>query len=842
MSRTEFNWDVFPSTKLEARQMSGPIACLFTPFESTTTGHLESNPIQCSNCQAILNQFIRIDRENRLWWCPLCQIKSELPERFVIPEKGCSDDEIPLSIRPSPHGTVDYVLPEDITESVFSGSWVIFVIDVYQYTNGDENGDDFWSLKTAIAESIDKLENDVKVAIITFSEEVYVHFPNKAQCMVLEPFQQTGDFMMDFSRWSEGNHEVLSRNNHAFSAPSEHLKQYIMSLQPHPTKLVKPCRRTGTSLLTVCELVKEHYKSFSLGRVFLFQSGPPTTEPGKVSEENTPLRTHNDIVTLSAPHLSSAIQFYSFISLVSVGYTFNQAYKSVYHSSTHTAMHRQSSSPKFTFNIFVGSSDQTGVYEMKRLAEGGNGTIYMTSTFCSKQFVEAFHNCIVRTNNEKKNCSITVLPSIGIKIISAIGNCTELESSYKAKYADLHHDRISDLVTSFESSIKLRNFTNQWYLGGLNNTETTAFYFDVDTVSSSSMLDPFKGSKELYVQFQTRHFDRKLNRQLLRVTTVRRPTTLAILDSNKVQLSNGKYKLIHHKSTIIKEKILLESFNANIWITLLTRLLVNKIDYPGCYNPTEDITKELDKILIRLLSNFGGIEIDREVGSNPYDASNYKYAMHKCFEELPSLAYQLRKNQQLTKVFNCSPDETASCHNVFKALCVEDSEKMIRPRLYKVVANSFTQVPFHWNSLLVSNNESHYVVLDSVTTIIICKCTANKEDSLPLHPSYNDDVLYDTRMPQDLQDVIALVRKETLAAQGVFPRIIVTQTGHSQERSLKARLEKAAPTLEPKPKTKKWWQFSNAGEKTRTLAEEMTMKEYLEILLSKVKAHKNRSI
>lgn len=840
MSRVEFNWDIFPSTKLEAERMVGPIGCMFTPFDNPIGELSESNPIQCSTCQAIINQYARLDRQNREWWCPFCQKKTSLPAKFLLPEKGCIDSEVPLVIRPNAQGTVDYLLPHDITEPKFTGVFVAYVIDVYSYNAHPQAIDEFLALKLAIAKSIRKLSKETNVLILTFADKVHLH-----RGADISPIE-IGLKVDETNTLPSIDLDVIKQkldNSDAFSSPSDHLAEYVLTLQPVFTTSVKPERLTGFALLATCSIVETYVNSFALGKVLLFLSGPATLAPGKVVDTRSAIRSHQDILNQEAPFVASAMNFYRLLSLVSVGYSFDEASKAAQGKSTLSIIGK--SRPRFTFEIFVGSADQVGLYEMKTLVEAGNGKISMNESFASKRFEDALISSLTDFESLNHNCTVTVLPSRGLRVLNATFNGTELESSHLTiKDLELHYERISDSITKYESSMKQRKFTNRWFMGSLNAQDTSAFFFEVDTVSKSSKLDSFKCAKELLVQFQVKFYDIAKRRFILRVTTVRRATTLAILESHKVSLSNGKHKLVHLKSNIIKEKMVLESFNAKVWTCLATRLLITRIDTPVGYEPIEDILKEAEKDMIRLLHNFGGIDIKHtQSGVNPYENLTLSYSIHANFKELPSYAYNLHRNHQLTRIFNCSPDETAFYHHVFKSLGVEESDIMVRPKLYRVVLDSLEETNLDWESMGSVQAQSQYFVMDGLSTIVIFKRLGNSNEKLPLHPSNNDEIIFKSPELSEVGSVIQLVNENILKTRSFIPKIILTQSGHSQARFLQAWLQTNPSQRHQGSKPKKWYSvFTGTPKPPKPLPNEMTIEEFCEDFLDKVRIHKQNML
>ena len=60
-----FNWNVWPTTRIDAAKVVLPLACLFTPLKESTTRPLPSiqyEPILCTRptCKAVLNPYSQV--------------------------------------------------------------------------------------------------------------------------------------------------------------------------------------------------------------------------------------------------------------------------------------------------------------------------------------------------------------------------------------------------------------------------------------------------------------------------------------------------------------------------------------------------------------------------------------------------------------------------------------------------------------------------------------------------------------------------------------------------------------------------------------------------------------
>lgn len=849
-----FNWNVFPSTKLEANQMLTPLGCLYSPLHISTL-HSSAQPLKCLVCSNYINPYIRIDRPNRMWWCPFCGKTTRFPENYVLPEKDAPNEDIPVEIRPTGHNTIEYELADDISSGKAPPFVAVYVVDVYHHTDALESRD-FDKLKESIAKSVDSLPPDTLVMLITFSDVVEVHIPEKNDSVVFLTglFGKKYDFsrlftdstltkkiesMLQLSSFSSlADTSLLVKNGYLLPV-SEKLKLCIDNLRPKLTSSFKPPRSTGLALYLSTMLLSNYSFRNLTGKISLFASGPATLEPGMIVSEEELIRSHHDVANFNAPRFKSASKFYQTLSYISAGYQTLDAYTSVYTSSgklTNYAV--QESRPSFTFDLYAGSLDQVGVYEMKHLAQAGSGNISLSESFASKLFELDLQGNTDQISTEQHRARFTVTTSRGLKVMKAATHGVELQSSYQSdKLSNLHHERISDTVTKFDLSLKKRNFTNQWSLGSLTADDAVAVYFEPETVSSTSMLDAFTGAKDIYIQFRTKFWDIQKNKHILRVTTIKKQTTLAILAANQVKLSSGRFKLINTNSSIIKEKLFMESFDYEAWMVLFTRLLIIKIDTTIGFESFEEVVNDVDAALIRMTKFFGGVKVSTAGTShNPLENLKLIYSINERFKELPSYSYSLRRNPQLARIFNSSPDETAYYHHLFISADTATSCNMINPKLYRVSSGGKLESVLLDITSLNITEDSAYFVLDSVFNVVVFHQYSDPKRKLALHNSNNDSIIFGDESPrEDLAQVLNIINTQLLANRTVRSKVVLTQTGHSQARFLMARLNPVVDREEKPTKSSSWWSFFGGSANDVLMTDDVSVSKYYDELLERVK-------
>lgn len=888
-----FNWNVFPSTRLEASEMLTPIGCLYTPLHEREAGLKPvpvidtggQNPTSCSVCDNYINPHIQIDRTNRMWYCPFCQEKNFLSDDLKIPEINTSIDQWPVELQPS-SSTVEYVLPSPVGDisANYQQLNYFFVIDLYQHIDEVQSSSgelsSFNALKSRIINAIEKFPENSRIGLVSFDQHVNFHCFDDMSTRVVTPQdifstdkesstvnqlkQKAQLFNNKYNSFIDDIFKNLGLNTYQASDIStsslnkylmkvnlnnrSKITDYISQLKPSLTNSYKPFRSTGLALyLLSLALNKSSYRGF-IGKVLVFLGGPCTNFPGNIIDLSleTNLRTHRDIANFNATQFIPSLKFYKTLALIASGLSPESANTII--SSTakkETDFPIDSNLPRWSFDLFSGSLDQVGIYEMKSLSLQTMGDIFLYDSFTHPRFEEQL-NKLFCFDDAKYNSTLTVKTSSMLKVSRMIGHGHCLPSSYQAeKFYDLHHEKISDHLSQYDSSSKKTNFTNVWSFNLLDPNDTLALFFEPDLASSSTALDS-EGIKEMFIQFQLKYWDKPTKCWKLRITNLCKKTTLAYLVANKVKMSDGSYKLHNTKSNIIKQKELFSSFDQHAFITLITRLLLDKIDTTLGYEEFDNIIRDFDKSLVRLLHNFGGISLKTSTNQNqnPFyssllDQLAESYQINDSFKDLPVLGYNLRKNPQLIKIFNSLPDETAFYHHWFMRMNCETSIKVIQPKLYELKkhSNGINSLPLDAEAVLRVSPQS-FVIMDCGFNIIIYI----NELVLKLHHSNNRHLIYSHKFSKPIEHINRNVT-------GILvPNIIITQRNHSQARYLFARLdtkpislEDDLSTLELNDKPSGFLSFfksNNKNKKTNLLIDDMNLDSYYNGLMESVKLYK----
>ncbi|KAJ1948064.1 GTPase-activating protein S23, partial [Dispira parvispora] len=156
-----FSWNIFPSTKAEASRMVIPVAALYTPLkEREDAAPIHYEPVTCrAPCKAILNPYCQIDVRGKMWVCPFCLSRNQLPSQY----KDITSTNLPAELL-SKYTTIEYTL----TRTSPVPPIFLFLVD----TCLDE--DNLKALKDALFVSLSLIPTNAMVGLITFGHNVQV--------------------------------------------------------------------------------------------------------------------------------------------------------------------------------------------------------------------------------------------------------------------------------------------------------------------------------------------------------------------------------------------------------------------------------------------------------------------------------------------------------------------------------------------------------------------------------------------------------------------------------------------------------------------------------------------
>ena len=168
-----FNWNRWPSSRIELEKIVLTLGCLYTPLkEPLDTRYyleLQQSPITCcrTTCKAVLNPFCYPDLQSQQkgWVCNFCNQRNQFPQQYQHIVN-------PQHIRELIRNTIDYV---QLNQPNPHPPAFLYVVD----SCVDE--EEFAALKTSITSSLALLPPNALVGFITFNHIVYLWELNDGQ-------------------------------------------------------------------------------------------------------------------------------------------------------------------------------------------------------------------------------------------------------------------------------------------------------------------------------------------------------------------------------------------------------------------------------------------------------------------------------------------------------------------------------------------------------------------------------------------------------------------------------------------------------------------------------------
>jgi len=546
-----FGWNVWPASRLEATRLVIPIGCMYTPMKKNVP-LVYYDPVICKgNCRSVLNPFSSVDVRSKMWSCPFCLHRNQLPPAYT----DISETNLPAELIPR-YTTIEYALNRNVpgTPPAF-----LFVLDTCL------QDEDLKTLKDIIVMALSLVPEDALVGLITFGKTVQLWELAFEECPKAFVFNGTKEVsqkqiqdvlvMSNKSTQMQRNpttgQPIAPTKNNRFLIPQSEvfltLTNVLEELQRDPNRVKndkRPLRATGVALNVAVALLEQIIPN-SAARIMMFTGGPCTTGPGMiVSEElKEPLRAWGDIVKDNAKHMRKAMKFYEAIGKRAVG-------------SGHA------------IDVFPCSYDQCGFYEMQDLAKKTGGLVIQADDFDTPMFKDSFKKIFTRDEQGNFpltfNSTIEVLTSRELKVCGAIGHCASLNKKGPSVA---------------ETEIGIGN-TTAWRTGSLDGQSTFAFFFEVVNQHNNPLPPHQKG----LIQFQT-SYQTASGQKVLRITTLGRswasdPGTL------QAAVSAG--------------------FDQETAACLMARLAVNKAETEESF----DVLRWLDRMLIRLNSKFADYRKD----------------------------------------------------------------------------------------------------------------------------------------------------------------------------------------------------------------------------------------
>ncbi|KAG4302585.1 hypothetical protein PCANB_001206 [Pneumocystis canis] len=544
-----FSWNVFPSTRIENSKMVVPIAALYIPLiERPELPPVQYEPVSCkAPCRAILNPYCQIDMRGRIWICPFCLTRNQLPPTY----KDISSQSLPMELLPK-YTTIEYILSRSSQiPPVF-----LFVVD----TCLEE--DNLQALKDALIVSFSLLPHDSLVGLITYGTMTNVYELGYSECAKYYVFQGKKDYttmqvqellgLMGTSlrpqqpgpRRTQSNYGAAARFLLPINICEFRLTSILESLQQDPWPVAndkRPERCTGVAISIAVSLMENAFPNTG-GRIMLFSGGPSTQGPGMVvgTELRESIRSHHDIERDNIKYYKKATKFYENLA-------------------------KKASTNGHIIDIFAGCLDQIGMLEMKSLANFTGGHMILSDAFSSSIFKQSFQR-VFNTDAQGSlqmafNASMEILTTKELKISGLIGHAVSLNK----KSASIG-----------ETEIGIGN-TCSWKMCGILPKSAYAAYFEISDQDKQQTQMSQRG----LIQFIT-HYQHSSGTFRLRVTTAAR----SFADSSS--------------------PLIPQSFDQETAAVIMARIAVYKAEI----DDGPDVLRWTDRMLIRLCQRFADYRKD----------------------------------------------------------------------------------------------------------------------------------------------------------------------------------------------------------------------------------------
>lgn len=469
LNGVRFSWNVFPGSRAEANRTVVPIGALYTPLKDIPNLRIANyDPLGCANthCKAILNPYCQVDARARIWVCPFCNNRNQLPNHYA----NITPDNLPLELQVE-SSSIEYIL----TRPVQHPPIFLFVIDLCQ----DE--DNLQALKETLIISLSLLPPNALVGLITYGTMVNLHD-------LQSPFPRSFVFRgnRDYTMAQLG--ELLTKNFTRFFSLLQdvefQLTSIIENLQKDPWPIEtgkRAIRSTGAALSIAVSLLESAYKGFG-ARILLFSAGPGTLNPGMIvtNELKEPIRSHNDVDKDTAKHYKKAIKFYE-------------------------ALAERSADNGHTVDIFAGCYDQVGISEMQSLSNKTGGVLLLSDAFTTSIFKQSFLRLFAKDEEGYLlmgfKAQLDVKTSKELKVSGLVGHAASNKST---------GPNIADAEIGIGS-------TNSWKMSAISPNHTYSVFFEIANQINA---------KQAFIQFIT-HYQHASGTYRVKVTTLVNPLSSA---------------------------------------------------------------------------------------------------------------------------------------------------------------------------------------------------------------------------------------------------------------------------------------------------------------------------
>ncbi|KAI5808744.1 hypothetical protein DFH27DRAFT_496117 [Peziza echinospora] len=550
------SWNVIPSSRLEASRLVVPIGVLYTPLkEKTEQSVVQYEPVACkAPCRAVLNPYCTVDVRAKLWICPFCLQRNQLPPHY----KDIGPNSWPLELSPG-FSTIEYKLARPASAPPI----FLFVVDTCQ------EEDSLKALKDSLIMSLSLLPSTALVGLITYGTMTHVHELGYTECAKSYVFRGSKEYnakqVQEMLGLTTPNIRPQGAPLHPGQNPQQRINpssRFLLPVQQCEIELTnaleqlqkdpwpvnndrRPLRCTGVALSVAVGILETSFMNTG-ARIMLFAGGPSTEGPGMVvgPELREPIRSHHDIEKDNIKYYKKAVKFYNTLS------------KRTAHNG-------------HIIDIFAGCLDQVGLLEMKSLANSTGGHMILTDSFTSSMFRQSFVKIFDKDAQDNLlmgfNASLEVLTTKELKVTGLIGHAISMNKK-------------STSVGETECGI---GNTCSWKMCGITPTTSVATYYEV-TAQAGPVQHQQQGPQKALIQFLT-YYQHSSGQFHLRVTTIGRDLSGPAGDPS-----------IAH------------SFDQETAAVLMARIAAFKAEV----DDGPDVLRWVDRMLIRLCSRFADYRKD----------------------------------------------------------------------------------------------------------------------------------------------------------------------------------------------------------------------------------------
>ncbi|KAH0573486.1 Sec23 [Spironucleus salmonicida] len=544
-------WNIWPHLKHENMRATVPLSVLYTPLKQCSQ-RFKYPPVRCTKCTAVLNPYTPVDFNTKQYQCVFCSTNQTLPSSYA----GISSDKKPAELH-SQYRCIEYEISSTSESKV-----IVFCIDL------SCTEDELEKQKQSVQMAADLLQDDFKVALVTFGTMVNVHEVHYEICPRRVVFRGT----VDLSPIQIEQFLSLKNPAQRFVLPLSYCRdsfvQTIEDLTIDPWTIQQKHRQLrctglatsiGVSILYSLHhsLVQQH--KLPIGKLALFSSGPCTAGPGQIvdSDITQHLRHWPDIQLKNEPakHVKDCQKYYEKLTERAV--------------ASNSAVH-----------IFGCSVDQIGIFESVDLCKKTSGSIVISESFNYQAFTKSWRLFIDSLSEsatefvQAGSGSLTISVSNQIRINGIIGPCASLKQS-----------------TSSVSSQEIgEGLTDKWKVNSLDSDLTLAIFFDLADQAREVQL------QNRFIQLRT-EFTSVEGKRVLRVVSF---AFKSDYNENFAAISAG--------------------FDQEAAACILSRMAVLKLTQTSS---TEEAVRSIDRACIRLSKQFAQF-VPNDVGSVRFQP-NYEF-------------------------------------------------------------------------------------------------------------------------------------------------------------------------------------------------------------------------